>query len=231
MNRKKVILVIVEGPSDEQALGLALSNVFDKNTVRIEVLHRDITSDYDSKSGNIVSAIDRIVKVFLENNKYIKKPDILKIIHIVDTDGTFIPETCVEENKAVTEWIYSDSKIIAPSKQAVIDRNQRKSANLLKLVAVNEINRIPYGIYYMSCNLDVVLYEKYNSSDEEKEQDAYEFAIKYKDDIDGFIKFISKSSFTVPGDYRETWKFIQKDHNSLLRYSNIHLGINRTTSE
>ena len=225
MNRKKVILVIVEGPSDEQALGLALSNVFDNNTVRIEVLHHDITSDYDNRSGNIVAAINKIIKSFLDNNKYIKKSDILRIIHIVDTDGTFIPEDCIEEDNTITEWIYSKSRIIAPSKQAVIDRNQRKSANLNRLISTNEINKIPYGIFYMSCNLDVVLYGKYNSTDEEKEKNAYRFATKYKGNIEEFKSFISKSSFTVSGDYRETWKFIQKEQNSLNRYSNIHLII------
>lgn len=224
MNRKKVILVLVDGPSDEQALGLALSNVFDSNTVRIEVLHHDIASEHGIKPGNIVSAINKILKAFLENNKYIKKSDILRIIHIVDTDGAFIPEDCIEEDKTVKEWIYTESKIIAESKQAVIERNQRKSVNIIRLISTNEINKIPYGIFYMSCNLDVVLYGKYNSTDEEKEQNAYEFASKYKDDKDGFITFISNHSFSVSGDYRETWKFIRKDHNSLIRYSNIHIS-------
>ena len=49
----------------------------------------------------------------------------------------------------------------------------------------------------MSCNLDHVLYNKRNSTDEEKENDAYAFAKQYKGDRDGFVKFISESSFSV----------------------------------
>ena len=61
---------------------------------------------------------------------------------------------------------------------------------------------VPYRVYYMSCNLDHVLYNKRNSTDEEKENDAYAFAKQYKGDRDGFVKFISESSFSVMGDFK-----------------------------
>ena len=34
--RKKIVLVIVEGPSDDAALGVILNRLFDKNTVHVE---------------------------------------------------------------------------------------------------------------------------------------------------------------------------------------------------
>ena len=50
--------------------------------------------------------------------------------------------------------------------------------------------KVPYRGYYMSCNLDHVLYDKRNSTDEEKEQDAYAFAKTYKDNVTGFLSFM-----------------------------------------
>ena len=47
----------------------------------------------------------------------------------------------------------------------------------------------------MSCNLDHVLYDKRNSTDEEKEQDAYAFAKIYKNHVGAFMDFMCKSSF------------------------------------
>ena len=39
MARKKIVLVIVEGPSDDAALGVILNRLFDKNTVHVEIMH------------------------------------------------------------------------------------------------------------------------------------------------------------------------------------------------
>lgn len=44
MSYRKIVLVIVEGPSDETALGVALSQLFDRDKVYIHIMHGDITS-------------------------------------------------------------------------------------------------------------------------------------------------------------------------------------------
>ena len=41
---KKIVLVIVEGPSDDTALGMLLDNYFDPKTVKVHVVHGDITT-------------------------------------------------------------------------------------------------------------------------------------------------------------------------------------------
>lgn len=80
---------------------------------------------------------------------------------------------------------------------------------------------IPYQAYYMFSNLDHVLYGKLNSSDTDKENDAYQFALKYKDDIDGFLTFISDSDFSKMDSYQASWGFIKKDLHSLERFTNL----------
>jgi len=97
--RKQVVLVIVEGPSDEQALALALSKIFDPDQIKVEALHSDITADSFNESANIVNKVNDVIKGYLNNNKYIKKTDIKQVIHIIDTDGTFISdEDIIEDN-------------------------------------------------------------------------------------------------------------------------------------
>ena len=39
MTRKKIVFIIVEGPSDDEALGVIFSRAFDKNAVYVEVMH------------------------------------------------------------------------------------------------------------------------------------------------------------------------------------------------
>jgi len=93
------------------------------------------------------------------------------------------------------------------------------------------ISQIPYAAYYMSCNLDHVLYDKINSTDDMKENDAYAFAKKYKDDPDGFRKFICESDFSVKGTHKESWEFIQKERHSLERHTNLGLSFPDEQSE
>lgn len=77
----------------------------------------------------------------------------------------------------------------------------------------------------MKANVRVtnILYDKLNSSDEEKENDSYSFACKYKSDTEGFVKFISESDFSVGGDYLSSWKYIKEDKRSLERHTNLGL--------
>ena len=68
-----------------------------------------------------------------------------------------------------------------------------------------------------------VLHNKINSTDEEKEKDAFIFAKRYESDLAGFVEFISQSDFSVEGNYAETWAFIKEDKHSLERHTNIGL--------
>lgn len=51
MPRKKVVMVIVEGISDEIALEGSLRNIYQDREVRFKVVRSDITSDRES-NGN-----------------------------------------------------------------------------------------------------------------------------------------------------------------------------------
>ncbi|MCI7013064.1 MAG: hypothetical protein MR899_04920 [Clostridium sp.] len=221
MPRKKIVFVIVEGPSDEEALGVLLSRYFDSNVVHVHVMHCDITTELDTVPSNVVAKIGSLVKGYA--GRVFKSGDFSQIIHITDTDGAFVPNDVVVEDFEAAKTIYSVTEIRTQRKAGLEDRNRRKKENLNRLSSTSKVWNIPYQIFYMSCNLDHALYGKLNSADEEKENDSYAFAKRYRDDIPGFIKFISESDFSVMDSYPRSWQYIREGLHSLERHSNFGL--------
>ncbi len=222
MGEKKVVAFIVEGPSDEAALGSIMKEYFSANEVQFVVVHGDITlKDYVLNDG-VLKKINEQIESVKRKYRY-NQDDFIKIIHIADTDGVYIPETAVKE--ADVEGIqYYEDHIDAKSVGTVVERNKRKGDILYKLRKTGKVNGIPYRIYFNSCNLEHVLYgELKDYSDEEKQLLSDDFADRYDGKLDEFIEVISDSNVAVPGTYQKTWDYIEKDKNSLNRYTNMHL--------
>lgn len=144
-------------------------------------------------------------------------------IHIVDTDGVYIPEIDIKEADVEKAQYYEDH-IDVKNAKAIVNRNRRKGAILYKLRKTGKINGIPYRIYFNSCNLEHVLYDELKDfTDEEKQILSDDFADKYDGKVNEFIEFISDNQIAVPGTFQKTWDYIEKDRNSLNRHSNMHL--------
>lgn len=220
MARRKVVFVIVEGASDETALGITLNQVFDKESVHVHIMHGDITTRTGVTSQNIVAKVGNEVRAYAKSNHY-KTSDFKQIIHIVDTDATYLTEEKILEDQECEELSYQDDGIHTNDVGKVVSRNKQKSENLYRLRSCGNVWGVPYRVYYMSCNLDHVLYDKRNSTDEEKEQDSYTFAKAYKNNVEAFMNFMCKSSFSVKGDFKESWEFIEEDMHSIERYTNL----------
>ena len=95
---------------------------------------------------------------------------------------------------------------------------------MFKLYSTGKVHEIGYRLYFNSCNLEHVLYnELKNFSNQEKEVLSDDFADKYEGKVQEFIDFISDEAIAVPGTYKATWRYIEKDKNSLHRHSNMHL--------
>ena len=207
MARKKIVFVIVEGPTDNDALGLVFEHFFKEKEVYVHIVHGDITTRAGINNANILKAVVEEIKGYASNTHLTSK-DFQEIIHIVDMDGAFVDNTKVVEDITQEEVYYSETEIRTKDKQGIEKRNLQKRENLNKMTAKNKIWNIPYSVYYMSCNLDHVLHNKLNSTDEEKE---------------GFLHFISASYFSVQGTYVDTWKFIKEETHSLERHTNLGL--------
>ena len=221
MNEKKVVAVIVEGPSDENAIGGILKEYFSSEEVQFAVVHGDITSKYDTTVKNAVSKVDDLVDGIKRKYGY-HWEDFERIIHIADTDGTFV-ENCIQEAEVDSIQYYEDH-IEYTNIEDVEKRNKHKAEIMFKLYSTGKVHAIPYRLFFNSCNLEHVLYNELKDfSDDEKEELSDEFAEKYEGKVQEFIDFISDESIAVPGSYKETWRYIEKDKNSLQRHSNMHL--------
>lgn len=106
--RKQIILFIVEGVSEEEALGLGLSRIFVDKEVHIEVTYGDVTTSPGSNSGNIKAKVGNIVRKFA--GQTYKPKDFLKVIHVMDTDGAYLSDQYIffkfkkSKNVLYREW-------------------------------------------------------------------------------------------------------------------------------
>ncbi len=221
MREKKVVLFIVEGPSDEAALGSVMKEYFSSDEVQFVVVHGDITLKDNVSLDDIKKKINEQIEYIQRRYRY-NFDDFIRIIHIVDMDGVYIPSEDIK-NADIEEVQYYEDFILAKHVQVIADRNKRKGDILFKLRKTGKIHEIPYRIYFNSCNLEHVLYgELKNYSDEEKQRLSDEFADKYDDRAEEFVTFISEPAIAVLGTYQKTWDYIEKDKNSLHRHSNMH---------
>lgn len=225
-NEKEVVLVIVEGPSDEEALGAILSRYFDENEVRVYVRRGDITTEKGNKCSNIISKVNECVKQHMALYS-LRRTDYKEIIQVADMDGAFIPDDAIVEDKDAYKPIYSEKEIHTNHPEGIMKRNAQKRENMNRLITTSAIGKIPYHIYYMSSNLDHVLYNKLNSTNDEKENDAHNFAEKYKDDLNGFKAFIRESDFSVIKDFMDSWDYIKQGNHSLERHTNFGLCLEK----
>lgn len=222
MSEKKVVVFIVEGPSDEAALGTIMKEYFSSNEVQFIVVHGDITlKDYVS-SDDILKKINEQIEGVKIRYRY-NKDDFIKIIHIVDMDGVYVSDTNIVETD-VEKIQYYEDHIDAKYANIIAERNKRKGDILYKLRKTGKVNGIPYRIYFNSCNLEHVLYgELKEYSDEEKQILSDDFADRYDGKAGEFIEFIFSSNIAVQGTYQKTWNYIEKELNSLKRHTNMHL--------
>ena len=176
MSEKKVVAVIVEGPSDESAMGGILKEFFSSEEVQFAVVHGDITSNELTTLDNVVSKIVDLIMGIKTKYGY-RWDDFIKIIHIADTDGVFTKD-CVKEADVDGIHYYEDH-MEGANVEAIERRNKHKAEILFKLYSTGEAN--------------------------------------------DFITFISDETVAVPGTYKATWRFIEKDKHSLERHTNMHL--------
>ncbi|WWU65279.1 hypothetical protein QJR26_02660 [Clostridium baratii] len=221
---KKVILFIVEGITDKESLALILSRLIKNNRVEFYVVGGDITSNKNTTLQNCITKVNDCVKMFLKDKKFYKR-DILRVVHLIDTDGAFIEDKFIKQSNE-DNVKYTKENIMAKNVESIIARNERKSSVLNKLYSTESISNINYSMYYFSCNLEHVLHDEQNLDDSLKCEYAEQFIDRYDNREFEFIEFLNNSDFTVNKDYKESWNFIKKELNSLNRYCNLHILLN-----
>lgn len=131
--RKKIVLLIVEGGSDEALLMERLKEKFTKNRIQFRPYNGDILFDKNNRNKLIKNVIGNFVTDYQKRNKLMKS-DILTVLHLIDTDGVFIEndavQICPEQTKKTfyeTERICVDSE---QQKKEIERRNKIRAKNI-----------------------------------------------------------------------------------------------------
>lgn len=248
--KRKVVLFLVEGQSEINALKPTISALYDSIDPNVEVffptmiengddIRGDITSKFGIHPNVIEKCIDKLfLKTFYDREKLYPK-DITEIIHLVDLDGAYISDDCIvlgENPTGNDKPYYTENNIMVSNVDSIVQRNQRKRDNLNYLSALTEIHtgskRPKYSAFFFSSNLDHFLYGNANLSPQEKANRASEYAAQFELDPNSFVSSIKSTPGVLLGmDYSQSWQFIQQENRSLHRHSNINILFDRLLSE
>lgn len=249
--RKKIVLLIVEGQSDVDALAEPLANTLYSYNPNIdfypmylddkasEISGSDERGDVTSKYGVDPTTIEHVIdKLYLQpffKSEHFYPKDITRIVHVVDTDGAFIPsERVVAVPEGFVGHDYREDSIVTSDVAGIIERNERKAANLRYLTSLATIKTgydkkkraMSYGVYFFSANLDHFLHDDANLAGHKKVLLAREFADKCSRRPSLFFDMIQDDPCFTECSYAESWSRIQTGCNSLERHSNIGLLVN-----
>ena len=230
-NGRKVVIIIAEGPSDEEALYPFLKELGKPHNIRFEITHGDVLSDTKNATKSHKNIVGGIVSTILKKNRFLKE-DILLVAQITDTDGVFISDDCVIIDGGVERMAYRDGEIaVANDKkyEEIIKRNQVKSSRVKALVNTPfTLSSIPYQMYYFSCNLDHVLHGQQFIGEKDKVGKAEAFASSQSGPE--FKSFISEQALYEGESYEQSWEFIFAEANSLKRCTNFGLFLEELES-
>lgn len=230
---KKIIVFLVEGPTDKMSLGISFDKLFSKHRIKPIVLNTDICTSYEYDQAKLKSTIKKIVQEEVGiDERIVKKKDIYRIVHLVDTDAAFIDSQNIIEDNTCTEVIYKNNCIHHFDKASIVERNERKQRAINNLCSIASIWKdIPYSVYFMSCNLEHVLFDIQNCKQEDKRKYANEFIENYARFPDKFIEYMNNSVFSIRMAYLDSWNFIKRDNHSIGRYCNLCICINEILNE
>lgn len=219
---KKAVVFIVEGNSDKRALEKIFQTIYKHKNIVFKFMGEDITSNEEMNKSNVCEAIYKKVDKYMRDNK-LKKRDIWQIVHIFDTDGTYVPESAVASGRS-SKFVYSETQISCKSRNKILERNERKSEMMNFLLKQNEINGISYIGYFMSSNLDHALYNEQNLDDELKGKYADAFYAEFQGRELLFVDFLKDEIVNgVPDLYPQSWRYIKEGLRSLERHTNLHV--------
>ena len=240
--KRRIILFLVEGKSDREALQIVISELYEKIDESIEVFFPIIHNDNGNDGGDITSLFgvqpknievkiyDLFLRDFFDENKILPK-DITEIIQIVDTDGVFIPDSAIllgDNPNGEDRPYYSSTAIICSDTERIKKRNLKKRENLNHLCSLSTIKvkqkTVPYSVYYFSSNLDHFIHNDANLQYQKKCNLAERFANGFIGKPMDFINYFSENPEVAKGvTYETSWNFIKQDLNSLQRHTNINL--------
>ncbi|MGI6315613.1 MAG: hypothetical protein ACOX17_02905 [Christensenellales bacterium] len=217
---KKVVLFLLEGSTDQYALGYTLSRLLSSRRIHFALTQGDICCRNGITPDTACRVLQSVIQRFLRESKF-RRSDMLCVIHILDTDGAFIPPERVVYNRKVKTVYYID-RIETAFTDSTRLRNHAKREAADRLSGMDQINGIPYTLRFFSRNREHVLHNKAgNISGKEKRRLAAEFDARYGDHPLAFLDFLLSPEVAVPCGDESSWPFIMEGVHSLERYTNL----------
>lgn len=251
--RRQVVLFLVEGDSERNALQNRIASLFDEIDESIEVFFPeifqqdpedpdaivetggDITQMYTVYPGNYDKQVyEYFLRDFCDIHKILPK-DILQIYQIVDMDGAYIPNESIREYENpenAGKPFYGENEITCKKTHTLVSRHKRKRLNLDYLKSKKTIKvgskTIPYKVYFFSSNLDHFIHHDANLPDAQKTYLAECFSDGFIDDLEGFANVFLQDPDSAQGvTYEESWNLATAQGSlfSLQRHTNFNLLI------
>lgn len=227
---KKVIIVLVEGETEEILLKERLREIFSKHQIHFDVQRGDLFFDFNRRQSAIKNVIGDVITSIMKVRKY-KKEDIVAVLQIIDTDGVFIrDENIVINNNQEMATVYNENEITVKNKdqrEFIIERNQERKRNINMMNSVESVikGKIPYQIYYMSRHLEHVVFNEPNPNKDKKVENMDRFIDNLTEHIEDFLSewMFHLDGKTLVEKYRESWMKISRETESLKRRTNVPL--------
>lgn len=206
---KKRCLFLVEGATDRQRFSV-LQGLFDKTNLVIVPFQTDILT---KKSYAIRYKTN--IKEVLSKDKIYDFDDFDEIVQIIDTDGCFLSDNLIQTDRSVSSIKYTTTSIICEKPEPLKQQRKNKRNNITTILKSGKIK-----LYYVSTNAEHAFDGIQNPSSKQKRNLALKMFAKYSNNPGALLKKLREISPYVES-FEESWKFIIKDNNSLLAYSNI----------
>lgn len=223
-NRRKLVLFICEGPTDENALYMIMKSFFNPSEVKFHIVHGDFFLSAIDEDHDPERAIHDMVTA--EIRKYgLRRSDILAVFHCSDTDGAFIPNENVIEDPDARKIQYEEDGIHTRFPESIICRNRKKRKNMNILSNMTSLGEdIPYRIYYFSHNIEHALYGRHqHMSDHQKTNLSDAFADRFEENWRDFYSYLLTDCGPLGTNYHESWVEIRKGNASVQRHTNLNL--------
>lgn len=237
-NQKKVVLLIVEGPCDEALLTDRLRELYKEQRIIFDVQRGDILFDFKPRTKTIKNIIGEKVKETLIKRKF-RAEDLLAVLHIIDTDGCLIPEDKVVIDETLERSIYyQEEQITVPNlsqKNNIINRNTQRKRNISIMKSIDSVHgkKIAYQMYYLSRNLEHVIFNEPNPEKETKfdqiERYIDSLEVPLEECLNQFMPDFEGSNYEEI--YKESWEYISNSTASLKRSTNLPLLFNYVTKK
>lgn len=230
MKNKKILLVFVEGDSDDVIISSLIEDFCEKLQLRVKVMNGDVFTRRNS-NGKIIAG--ESIKMAMENYGFSPK-DVSYVAFITDTDGIFIPES----DFVVTEGIETSYSYDLVAQKVKVESERRlgeiqrswsnKMKNLMPLMTegltLNTKNgKIAYGVYYNALDLEHVTQGKI-LVDHEKTRAADDLM----DEVDAGnvdLENLFRQKLIESG-YTKSWKALENEPWSNA-YSNIAILLDK----